>query len=207
MSTPMAVQLTSVTTGEEKIFGSLAQACEFLKRSKGYLRWKIYDEQTDRVVSQWKEEFVLVFVGEGRRRDWTPKPKRERRPREYYPIVFQLCTECARASGFCPWSAFLEPVPGWEAEQTENVTDGTTSYHVKACPLLVRDAPTANGRRAQRRMLMEELEREIREGKREAKAGAAASAPACKRGDPRAAAQAMTEAIARASDQRGCALC
>ena len=207
MSIPVAVKLTSVKTGEEKIFGSLAQASEFLKRSKGYLRWKIYDEQTDIVKSQWKEEFILTFIGEGRRRDWKPKPRKKGPPREYYPITFQLCSECARAVGFCPWSAKLEPVPGWDAEPTRNLADGSASFHIKGCPLHIKDAPTVLGRKKQRKMLMEELEREIREGKREAKAGPAETAPACKRGDPRAVAQAMAEAAARASDKRERALC
>ena len=29
-----------------------------------------------------------------------------------------LCWQCRRATGGCEWSAFLQPVPGWQAERT-----------------------------------------------------------------------------------------
>jgi hypothetical protein len=40
----------------------------------------------------------------------------------------QLCTYCGRACGGCTWSDGLEPVSGWEAEESK------IGWHVTACP-------------------------------------------------------------------------
>ena len=211
MSIPVAIKLTSVKTGEEHTFGSIAQAAEWLQRSKCYFDWRIKEKNSDHVTGAWGEEFVMEKIGLGKRRDYyfkTDHPKK--RPNPLPPccqMVPQLCIHCARAVGFCLWSAWLEPVPGWDAVETKNGSDGVTSYRIKACPEYIQDAPTPEGRMMQRKMLMEELEHENRrEGKPRA-AGCAASAPACKRCDPRAIAQALAEAVAGASDQRERAEC
>ena len=211
MSIPVAIKLTSVKTGEEHTFGSIAQAAEWLQRSKCYFDWRIKEKNSDHVTGAWGEEFVMEKIGLGRRRDYyfkTDHPKK--RPNSLPPccqMVPQLCIFCARAVGFCPWSARLEPVPGWDAIETKNGSDGVTSYRIKACPLYMKDAPTPEERMQQRKMLMEELENDNRKEGKPGAAGYTASAPACKRGDPRAAAQALAEAVAGTSDQRECALC
>ena len=50
-----------------------------------------------------------------------------------------LCWCCARATGFCRWSAYLRPVPGWKAEPTKKNT-AESSFMVYECPQFVRDA-------------------------------------------------------------------
>lgn len=57
-----------------------------------------------------------------------------------------LCWKCQRASGRlmkdCPWASRFEPVPGWDAEATiTNSYRPVSSYHVKRCPLFMRDKP------------------------------------------------------------------
>ena len=48
-----------------------------------------------------------------------------------------LCWQCRRATGGCEWSAFLQPVPGWQAERTfRRVRPG---IRVAACPKFERD--------------------------------------------------------------------
>ena len=46
----------------------------------------------------------------------------------------QLCTYCGRACGGCTWSDGLEPVSGWEAEESRQ------GWHVTACPEYVQDS-------------------------------------------------------------------
>ncbi len=64
-----------------------------------------------------------------------------------------LCWTCANACGGCQWSAYLDPVPGWDAEPTKtqrkpvkgnggkNVTvyPEVASYRIRGCPLYLRD--------------------------------------------------------------------
>ena len=206
MSIPVAVKLTSVKTGEEHIFGSIAQAAEFLKRSKCYFDWRIKEKGSYHVTGTWGEEFVMEKIGLGKRRDYGYKTEHPRkRPNPLPPccqMVPQLCISCARAVCFCSWSARLEPVPGWDAVETKNGSDGGTSFLILACPEYIKDAPTPEGRMMQRKMLMEELENENRKEGKPRTAGYTASAPACKRCDPRTIAQALAEAAAGASDQR-----
>jgi len=52
-----------------------------------------------------------------------------------------LCWRCARAGGGCPWSARLEPVPGWTARQVEGTQHNGDTYKVEACPLFQPDPP------------------------------------------------------------------
>ena len=206
MSAPKAIRLTSVKTGKEFVFGSVAQAAEFLKRSKGYFFWKLDNLQTNHVESREGEEYILEFIGLGHRRDWTWKPEKDRNgpPREYSAMVCQLCTGCARAVGFCEWSAGLEPVPGWDAIETKNFSDEGPGYQVRGCPKYLPDAPTKEARKLQRMKLMEELMHENR-GKR--KAGTKAPASAGKGSCIRTAAQAMAAAAAGTSDQREREIC
>lgn len=56
-----------------------------------------------------------------------------------------LCWDCANACGGCTWSSRLQPVRGWQAEETEiiiyrngYVREG--SYRVISCPQFYRDA-------------------------------------------------------------------
>lgn len=206
MSIPKAIRLTSVKTGEVLVFGSVAQTAEFMKRSKGYFFWKLENLQTNHVESRDGEEYIMEFIGVGHRRDWNWKAEKERKgpPREYSMMVCQLCTGCARAVGFCEWSARLEPVPGWDAIESKNMSDEGSGYQVKGCPKYLPDAPTKEERKLQRMKLMEELVRENREKR---KTGPAASSPAVQGEHIRAAAQAMAAAAAGASDQRECTVC
>ncbi|MBS5518626.1 MAG: hypothetical protein KHX17_08785 [Clostridiales bacterium] len=56
-----------------------------------------------------------------------------------------LCWQCRRATGGCEWSAFLQPVPGWQAERTfRRVRRGgavqlAPGIRVAACPKFERD--------------------------------------------------------------------
>ena len=56
----------------------------------------------------------------------------------------QLCWECSRATGGCPWSREGKEIPNWEAEKTViRNEDGTemSSYKIKKCPLFQKDFP------------------------------------------------------------------
>lgn len=55
---------------------------------------------------------------------------------------FTLCWDCAKATGYCPWSSSLEPVKGWVVEQTKRTTYSGEihSLIVYECPLFERDA-------------------------------------------------------------------
>ena len=46
----------------------------------------------------------------------------------------QLCWECKRACGECPWSARLRPIKGWVARKEKN-----GSYEISQCPLFLPD--------------------------------------------------------------------
>lgn len=180
MSTPTAIKLTALDTGEEFTFRSIAQACEFLDRSKQYIRTGIYDNPRKIVSSYHKREFRLEVLGVGERKNAVKDPKRKRKVK--HPPEFnkdgeivrhnqnnQLCWDCARATGFCNWSRDLKPVEGWTARPTmirhmsrggcfNNALCITNSYKVKDCPLFIKDADTREGRIQQRKMLLEEME-------------------------------------------------
>lgn len=180
MSIPTAIKLIALDTGEEYIFGSIAQACDFLQRSNQYIRTGIYDNPQKIVSNYHKRKFSIEVLGIGNRRDSVSDPNRKRKPK--LPVEFdedgeiirhnekkQLCWDCARTSGFCSWSQELKPVEGWEAKPTmiRHMSRGgcennslyiTNSYMVTSCPLFVKDGKTKEERREQRAKLMEELQ-------------------------------------------------
>ena len=50
----------------------------------------------------------------------------------------QLCWECDRATGGCPWSSKGQAIKGWIAKKTLVLGDGgrkVPSYDITACPL------------------------------------------------------------------------
>lgn len=203
MGAPLAVCLKNKKTGEEQIFGSMAQACDWLNRSKTYLKYKIMFDDGFSVTNRNNEEFDLTITGIGKRRDAVEKeirPKDQRFNAHQYPP--QLCVRCARATGFCPWSQRLEPVNGWEAETVRILFDGSVNYLIKRCPLFMEDAKTIEGRREQRKLLYRELEDEI-EKEKSGKAGTSAPASAGQGTELRDAAKAMAEAAARTFNPEG----
>ena len=64
-----------------------------------------------------------------------PKPKRNAARKERGKPGSQLCWDCAKATGLCPWSRMHRPVEGWTAEKVE--TNEFTTYHITACPLFI----------------------------------------------------------------------
>lgn len=56
-----------------------------------------------------------------------------------------ICFDCERACGGCPWSAGFRPIPGWTARK-RMLRVGTTrgrpvyveTYHITDCPLRVK---------------------------------------------------------------------
>lgn len=52
--------------------------------------------------------------------------------------TFQLCWDCAKATGGCDWSREFLPIPGWDA--TPAVRNGEASYVITGCPEFERDA-------------------------------------------------------------------
>ena len=59
-----------------------------------------------------------------------------------------ICFDCQRACGHCPWSSEFKPVPGWFAVSTHLCVGASRrgkkfvqTYWIKACPLFVRDKP------------------------------------------------------------------
>lgn len=53
-----------------------------------------------------------------------------------------ICIDCKKACGGCPWSEKFEPVPGWEAQKVSlNVGDRRfiETYSITACPLFDKD--------------------------------------------------------------------
>lgn len=69
--------------------------------------------------------------------------------------VANICIDCKRSTGLCPWSAadpktgklLFEPVPGWTAEKVKlrcgagrnGEAQYQDTYSIKACPLFERD--------------------------------------------------------------------
>lgn len=55
----------------------------------------------------------------------------------------QLCWDCKRAIGLCPWSQKGEAVEGWTAEKTlipnGEISEFTPSYKITKCPLFIKD--------------------------------------------------------------------
>ncbi len=53
----------------------------------------------------------------------------------------QLCWDCRKATGLCPWSAWQEPVEGWTATPTviDDLGEKIRSYKITACPLFERE--------------------------------------------------------------------
>jgi hypothetical protein len=52
---------------------------------------------------------------------------------------YSLCWDCAKATGYCNWSAYLRPVKGWVAKEVWKEQTGQ-GYLVINCPEFVRDA-------------------------------------------------------------------
>ena len=53
-----------------------------------------------------------------------------------------LCWGCKNSEGNCVWSAYLRPVPGWEAEKVPykaSTADRMYTYRVISCPLYESD--------------------------------------------------------------------
>jgi hypothetical protein len=54
-----------------------------------------------------------------------------------------ICIDCEKSGGLCPWSANLKPIDGWTATPLRKryndnyIVDG---YHVTACPLFEKTA-------------------------------------------------------------------
>jgi len=53
--------------------------------------------------------------------------------------VQTLCWDCAKATGFCNWSADLRPVKGWTVKEVWKEQTGK-GYLVIDCPEFERDA-------------------------------------------------------------------
>ncbi len=55
----------------------------------------------------------------------------------------QLCWDCQRAIGLCPWSQRGEAIKGWTAEETlipnGEISEFTKSYKITKCPLFIKD--------------------------------------------------------------------
>ena len=55
----------------------------------------------------------------------------------------QLCWDCQRAIGLCPWSQRGEEVKGWIAQETlipnGELSEYTKSYKITQCPLFIKD--------------------------------------------------------------------
>lgn len=166
------VVLTNEETGTFLTFGSLMQASDFLGRSKQYIRSRMSDggDVKDTATSFDGTKYKIEIIGVGKRRDHSDAPKKEKKPENQKYAgnkPQQLCFDCARASGFCPWSKNFSPVEGWTAKCTNiNNVSGqeVCSYHILCCPLFIKDAPTKEGRLEQRRLLMEELVNERTSG-------------------------------------------
>ena len=179
MASPLGICLTDVETGKVRTFGSMIQASEFLGRSKQYIQARLTTSDPELAIDAEGNKYRISSYGHGKRKD-AHRPRKVRVTKEEwkqegYEIknllnhTTQLCTVCARATGFCSWSQELEPVEGWEAVPTKirhmskyqelNSIHETNSYRVVSCPLFIEDAPTTEGRRKQREMLIKELER------------------------------------------------
>lgn len=167
MPIPRAMLLIDVKTGKEYNFKNIAEAQEFLERSKHYLNYYIYSARSDVVTDLDGREYYFKVIGDGQRRDAKPeRAKGPKSPNGLHNLSTQLCWTCARCVGFCPWSKRLEPVEGWTAKCTilhhSNAEQKfeTASYYIIACPLFLKEAETAIERKRQREMLMKEEENE-----------------------------------------------
>ena len=143
INTPLV--LTSLWTGEQYKFDTARDAANFLGRSHAYLN---SCDRGGTVLTQkeTREQFTKTML---------PKTKGEKNPVDF-KYTWQLCADCARASGLCPWSQFLEPIPGWVAIRTYDSEGKPYSYEIIRCPLFVKDAETTEGRKKHRRKLLEE---------------------------------------------------
>lgn len=64
-----------------------------------------------------------------------------------------LCVRCRNCEGNCVWSAYLRPVPGWEAEKVPykaSTADKMYTYRVISCPLYCPDKNTEHERKVKR---------------------------------------------------------
>lgn len=118
--------LKNELTGEMISFDSTNAADVFLKRGQGYVRrylsrqWQITNSDGIPFTATLAEKTTLK--------------KCSFNSKDY---VMQLCWECGKAVGGCPWSKRFEPVPGWTAVATK-VKQQTTmldTYCIIACPL------------------------------------------------------------------------
>ena len=52
----------------------------------------------------------------------------------------QLCWQCQKATGGCPWSDNFKPVEGWVAKPTiiKDSARDIKTYKIKKCPLFIR---------------------------------------------------------------------
>ena len=165
MPIPRALFLIEVKTGREHYFHNIAEAYEFLKRSKSYLNYYIYSDRSDVVCDIDGKEYYFQVIGVGQRRDARPeRAKGPKSPTGLNNLSTQLCWSCARCVGFCPWSKKLEPVEGWTAKCTtlhhRNAEQQyeTPSYYITACPLFVPEGKTPEERKRQRKLLEKEEE-------------------------------------------------
>ena len=85
-------------------------------------------------------EFRTYEINEESLRDYLAECRKKQKDKEY--TANSLCWECARATGFCPWSRYFEPVQGWEARRTiirQSQDVEVESYDVFKCPLFEPD--------------------------------------------------------------------
>ena len=150
MGLKVGVTLISKKTGEKHYFESILHATCFLNRSNCYMK---NAQLTNSKITHadTKEEFIMVrdvpYV-HGKKVDTINQAKM---------MDKSICNGCARASGFCSWSATLTPVEGWDADDSFDPDGNWYSYCVKDCPKFIHDAPTAKERRKQWNKLMEEF--------------------------------------------------
>lgn len=155
------ITLVSKLTGQRFDFRTMREANSFLGRGIAYINnmQKCGLDPSDANTGEYF--YVIKTKVEG-----TPHSGSQYKNTQ----TGQLCTTCARASGFCSWSQELIPVEGWHAKPTmikhmnnkgdnvEEKTAYTNSYRIYACPLYIQDGKTPLERKIQRMLLMEELE-------------------------------------------------
>ena len=163
MPIPRALLLIEVNTGKEHYFQNIAEAYEFLKRSKSYLNYYLYSDRSDVVCDIDGKEYYFKIIGKGQRRDARPdRAKGPKSPTGLNNLSMQLCWTCARCVGFCSWSKELKPVEGWTAKCTTLHHSNkahqfvTGSYYITACPLFVSEGKTPEERKRQRKLLEKE---------------------------------------------------
>ena len=206
MAAPKAIKLISTKTGEEQIFGSISQACDFLCRSKTYITWRMFgEEEALTVTSESGEEYIFEVLGMGKRKDAVePVIRRKNGALNQWQYPQQICWGCARASGFCDWSRKLKPIEGWEARAVRSSYDGQKNYLISKCPLFVPDAKTPEERREQRKALYKELEEVLeREGDAGRIKSKPSASPACKRAGVEYFKGTLAETAVGASDEPG----